>query len=177
MTTILEQTNTPDLSSAFPTVAWLARDWAERAPDAVAMRDKDFGIWQERTWSMLWDEILTAAHGLLALGVDMGDVVSIHSEDRPEWVVLDLAAVSIRAISTGLYPTNPPVEVEYLLNDSGAEVHMAEDQEQVDKVVETEAGSFPNVRKIIYIEPRGMSAYDDDRLLFWDDFMDLGRTH
>jgi long-chain acyl-CoA synthetase len=177
MTATLEQKNTPDLGGAFPTVAWRARDWAERTPDAVAMRDKDFGIWQERTWSMLWDEILTAAHGLLALGVDMNDVVSIQSEDRPEWVVLDLAAVSIRAVSTGLYPTNPPSEVDYLLNDSGAEVHMAEDQEQVDKVVETEEGSFPNVRKIIYIEPRGMSAYDDDRLMFWDDFMDLGRTH
>ena len=177
MTTTLEQTSTPDLSGAYPTVAWRARDWAEQTPDAVAMRDKDFGIWQERTWSTFWDEILTAAHGLLSLGVEMGDVVSIHSEDRPEWVVLDLATVAIRAITTGLYPTNPPAEVRYLLNDSGSTVHFAEDQEQVDKVVDAETDAFVSIRTIIYVEPRGLRGYEDDRLIFWDDFMDLGRTH
>ncbi len=177
MTATLEQKDTPDLSGAFPTVAWRARDWAERTPDAVAMRDKDFGVWQERTWSMAWDEIVIAAHALLSLGVTKGEVVSIHSEDRPEWVVLDLAAVAIRAVSTGLYPTNPAAEVGYLLNDSGAKVHFAEDQEQVDKVVDAGADDFPNVRTIIYVEPRGLRTYDDDRLLFWDDFMDMGREH
>ncbi len=177
MTSTLEHTETPDLSGAFPTVAWRARDWAERTPDAVAMRDKDFGVWQESTWSMLWEEIVVAAHGLLALGVEQGEVVSIHSEDRPEWVILDLAAVSIRAISTGLYPTNPSSEVRYLLNDSGSEVHFAEDQEQVDKVVEAEEGAFPNIRTIIYVEPRGLRSYEDDRLIFWDEFMDMGREH
>jgi long-chain acyl-CoA synthetase len=177
MTTTVEQMNTSDLSGAFPTVAWRARDWAERTPGAVAMRDKDFGIWQERTWSTLWEEILTAAHGLLALGVKTGDVVSIHSEDRPEWVILDLASVAIRAITTGLYPTNPPAEVRYLLNDSGSTVHFAEDQEQVDKVVDAERDAFVSIRTIIYVEPRGLRGYQDDRLIFWDDFMDLGREH
>ena len=177
MTTTLEQTSTPDLSGAFPTVAWRARDWAERTPDAVAMRDKDLGIWQERTWSTVWDEILTAAHGLLSLGVDIGDVVSIHSEDRPEWVILDLATVAIRAISTGLYPTNPPAEVRYLLNDSASTVHFAEDQEQVDKVVDAERDAFVSIKTIIYVEPRGLRGYEDDRLIYWDDFMDLGREH
>jgi long-chain acyl-CoA synthetase len=177
MTTTLDKVETPDLSDAFPTVAWRARDWAERTPDGVVMRDKDFGIWQERTWSMLWDEILVAAHGLLALGVERGDIVSIHSEDRPEWVVLDLASVAIRAISTGLYPTNPSAEVRYLLNDSGASVHFAEDQEQVDKIVLQESGAFPRIETIIYVEPRGLRTYEDDRLVFWDDFMDLGREH
>ncbi len=141
------------------------------------MRDKDFGIWQERTWVRLWDEILTAAHGLLSLGVEPGEVVSIHSEDRPEWVVLDLAAVSIRAVSTGLYPTNPSAEVKYLLNDSGARVHMAEDQEQVDKITLADPDAFPKVRKIIFVEPRGLRSYTDDRLLFWDDFLEMGREH
>ncbi len=177
MTTTLDKVETPDLSDAYPTIAWRARDWAERTPDGVVMRDKDFGIWQERTWSMLWDEILVAAHGLLALGVEKGDIVSIHSEDRPEWIVLDLASVAIRAISTGLYPTNPSAEVRYLLNDSGARVHFAEDQEQVDKIVLQEREAFPEVKTIIYVEPRGLRTYEDDRLVFWDDFMDLGREH
>ncbi len=141
------------------------------------MRDKDFGIWQDITWAQLWETVLDAAHGLLALGVDTGDRVSIHSEDRPEWVILDLAAVSVRAITVGLYPTNPMAEVEYTLTDSGARVHLAEDQEQVDKVLQIEPGKLTELRHIIYTEPRGVRAYGDTRLLGWDAFLDLGRQH
>jgi len=141
------------------------------------MREKDFGIWREITWSSLWDQVLTAAHGLLALGVNPGDVVAIHSEDRPEWVILDLATVAIRGITTGMYPTNPTAEVEYLLNDSGARIHLAEDQEQVDKVLAMGRDRVPNVSTIIYVEPRGVRRYDDPRLVFWDDFMELGARH
>jgi long-chain acyl-CoA synthetase len=163
--------------TGYPTVAGRVRDWAQQRPDAVAMREKDYGIWQEITWASLWDQVLTAAHGLLALGVDAGDVVSIHSEDRPEWVILDLATVAIRGICTGMYPTNPTAEVEYLLNDSGAKVHFAEDQEQVDKVLDMPRDRVPNVSTIIYVEPRGVRGYDDPRLMFWDEFMALGARH
>ena len=172
-----ERVGEADLSDAYRTVSLMVRERSLSAPDAVAMRDKDFGIWQERSWSELWDEIVIVAHGLLALGVQRGDVVSIHSEDRPEWVIVDLAAVAVRAMSTGLYPTNPMAEVQYLVNDSGAKVHVAEDQEQVDKVIEAGSDAFPNVKTIIYLEPRGLRTYDDDRLMFWEEFMDIGRAH
>lgn len=177
MTTTLEQTGAPDLSDAFQSVAWLVRDWAKRTPDRVAMRHKDFGIWQERTSAQLWDEVLTAAHALLALGVEEEDVVSIHSEDRPEWLIFDYATIAIKAISTGMYPTNPTAEVQYLLNDAGAKVHFAEDQEQIDKVVDPGRDAFPTLEKIIYVEPRGVRSMTDERLMFWDEFMDLGRSH
>ena len=160
-----------------PSIAVLAQRWAQQIPDRVAMRHKDFGIWQDITWSQLWETVLDAAHGLLALGVDTGDRVSIHSEDRPEWVILDLAAVSVRAITVGLYPTNPSAEVEYALTDSGARVHLAEDQEQVDKVLMLDRGSLSELRHIIYAEPRGVRAYDDPRLISWDAFLNLGREH
>ncbi len=177
MTTTVEKPESPQTGSGAPTVASRIRDWAQQRPDSVVMREKDYGVWQEKSWSQLWDEILTASHGLLALGVDARDVVSIHSEDRPEWVILDIAAVAIRAITTGLYPTNPTAEVEYLVNDSGAKVHLAEDQEQVDKVLEVDRSRFPNLKTILYVEPRGVGSYDDDRLMFWNDFMELGRRH
>ena len=177
MTTTLDRKEAPDLSSAFPSVVWRVRDFAQRMPKSVAMRHKDFGVWQEKTWAQYWDEVLTAAHGLLALGVRKGDVVSIHSEDRPEWLVFDLATVAIRGITTGLYPTNPVAEVTYLVNDSAAGIHLAEDQEQVDKILEAGPDAFPKLRKIIYVEPRGVRSYADSRLLFWDDFLELGRKH
>jgi long-chain acyl-CoA synthetase len=159
------------------TVASLVRDWAQRAPAQVVMREKDFGIWQEYTWERTWELVQDAAHGLLALGVSVGDRVSIQSENRPEWVILDLAAVAIRGITVGLYPTNPTVEVEYMLTDSRAVVHFAEDQEQVDRVLAIDRSRIDQLTHILYTEPRGVRAYDDNRLHFWEDFLDLGRSH
>jgi long-chain acyl-CoA synthetase len=177
MTTVVERAGAPLADVGFKTPPAYVREWAQDHPDLVAMREKDFGIWQEITWSQYWQSVLDAAHGLLALGVYEGDRVSIHSEDRPEWVILDMATVAVRAITVGLYPTNPAAEVEYLLSDSGSVVHLAEDQEQADKVMAV-VDSLPNLRKIIHIEPRGFRKWrDDDRFISWDDFLDLGRSH
>lgn len=177
MTTLVERPEVPASGVGYRTVAAMVREWAERTPDSVAMREKEFGIWQEITWAAFWDSILDAAHGLLALGFEPGDRVSIHSEDRPEWVVLDIATVAVRGITVGLYPTNPATEVEYLLADSGSRVHLAEDQEQADKVMEV-IDRLPNVERIIHAEPRGFRQWDgDDRFIFWDDFLALGRSH
>ncbi len=177
MTATMGEVASPGTETGYRTIAVRVKEWAESSPDQVAMREKDYGIWQEITWSELWELIVDAAHGLLALGVEVGDRVSIQSEDRPEWVVLDLAAVAVRGISVGLYPTNPTAEVEYLLSDSGAKVHLAEDQEQADKVLEI-IDRLPNLARVIHVEPRGFRAFrDDDRFLFWDDFIALGRRH
>ena len=159
------------------TVASLARDWGSSDPARIAMREKDFGIWQEYSWARTWDLVMDAAHGLLALGIEVGDRVSIQSEDRPEWVILDLATVAVRGITVGFYPTNPAAEVEYLLTDCGATVHLAEDQEQVDRVIEIDPAMVPNLSRIIYCEPRGVRTYSDDRLMDWDDFLTVGRQH
>lgn len=177
MTTVLERAGAPSADVGFKTPPAYVRDWARDHPDLVAMREKDFGIWQEITWSEYWQLVLDVAHGLLALGVYEGDRVSIHSEDRPEWVILDMATVAVRAITVGLYPTNPAAEVQYLLSDSGAVVHLAEDQEQADKVMAV-IDSLPDLRKIIHIEPRGFRKWrDDNRFISWDDLLELGRGH
>ena len=166
-----------EASASQVTVASLARGWAEREPSGIAMREKDFGIWQEYSWARTWDLVMDAAHGLLALGIGVGDRVSIQAEDRPEWVILDLAAVAVRGITVGFYPTNPAAEVEYLLTDCGSTIHLAEDQEQVDRVLEIDPAAVPNLSRIIYCEPRGVHSYPDDRLMDWEDFLAAGRQH
>ncbi|HET7690311.1 MAG TPA: AMP-binding protein [Nocardioidaceae bacterium] len=159
------------------TVVTRIRDRAASSPDAVALRHKDFGIWQEITWAQYWDTIVTAGHALLSLGVQPGDRVSIHSENRPEWLELDLATVAVRATTVGLYPTNPAPEVQYLLSHSGAKVHLVEDQEQLDKVLEV-SDSLPELEHIVYIEPRGIRGrYDDPRLISWEAFLQAGAEH
>ena len=177
MTAVVERPPAPSAKTGHRTVAAKARDWAQRRPHGVAMREKDLGIWQEIKWDQLWEQVLEAAHGLLALGIKPGDRVSIQSEDRPEWIILDLATVAVRGISVGLYPTNPASEVEYLLADSGARVHLAEDQEQTDKVMEV-IDRLPHLSKIIHAEPRGFRKWrDDSRFIYWEDFLALGRSH
>ena len=159
------------------TIVTRVRDWADRLPDRVALREKDFGVWQEVTWREYYDTILDVGHALIALGVEAGDRVAIHSENRREWMYSDLATVACRAITVGLYPTNPAEEVRYLLSDSGAKVLIAEDQEQVDKALEV-SDDLPDLAHIVYIEPRGIHhRYDDPRLISWTDFLQHGREH
>jgi long-chain acyl-CoA synthetase len=177
MTTLQERQDAPSSAFGFLTPPAYVRRWAVTAPTLVAMREKDFGIWQEITWGQYWETVLDAAHGLLALGVVEGDRVSIQSEDRPEWVILDMATIAVRAITVGLYPANPAAEVQYLLSDSGSIVHLAEDQEQTEKVMEV-IDTLLGLKRIIHIEPRGFRKWSDDgRFVSWDDFLELGRQH
>ncbi|MDQ6523236.1 AMP-binding protein [Nocardioides sp. LHD-245] len=157
------------------TVVTRIRDRARSTPKGVAMREKRLGIWHEITWSDYWDSVLDVGHALLALGVRPGDRVSVQSENRPEWLFLDIAAVAVRAITVGLYPTNPTAETAYLLSHSGSCVHLAEDQEQVDKALGVE--DVPRLRRIVYVDPRGLSPYDDPRLMTWTRLLELGREH
>jgi long-chain acyl-CoA synthetase len=172
VTTTLE----PAPATGTTTLATRLRDWAQRRPDGVALREKDLGIWQEITWATYWDRVQDVAHALLALGVEPGDRVAIHSENRPEWVYSDVAAVAVRGVTMGLYPTNPAPEVAYLLENSGSKILIAEDQEQVDKALSVR-DQLPALERIVYVEPRGVRGYDDDILMSWEDFLALGHQH
>ncbi|TWG98211.1 long-chain acyl-CoA synthetase [Nocardioides sp. J9] len=151
------------------------RDRAATTPHGVAMREKRLGVWHEITWATYWDTVVDVGHALLSLGVQPGDRVAVQSENRPEWLFMDIAAVAIRATTVGLYPTNPTAETSYLLSHSGACVHLAEDQEQVDKVLE--AGDLPELRTIVHVETRGLRTYDDPRLMSWEALLERGREH
>ncbi|QYJ02862.1 AMP-binding protein [Nocardioides panacisoli] len=158
------------------TVVTRVRERAETMPDAIAMREKQLGLWREITWAQYWDTVQDVGHALLALGVEPGDRVGIQSENRPEWLFLDMATVAVRATAVGMYPTNPTAETGYLLSHSGTSIHLAEDQEQVDKALDVPE-ELPELRRIIHVEDRGLKKYDDPRLLSWADLLDLGREH
>lgn len=159
------------------TLPWLIRDRAQQTPDAIAMREKAFGIWEDVTWAQYWERATLVGHALLALGVEPGDRVAVHSENRREWLYSDIGITAIRAATVGLYPTNPAPEVLHVLRDSGSRVLIAEDQEQVDKALDV-VDDLPGLEHIIYLEPRGIRGrYTDERLMFWDDFLALGERH
>jgi long-chain acyl-CoA synthetase len=138
--------------------------------DRVALREKRLGVWEEITWRMYYDRVRAVACRLRELGVGAGDHVAILSDNRTEWVYADLGAQAIGARSVGIYQTNPPADVAYILQDSGSVVLFAEDQEQVDKAFEI-AKDTPSVKHVIVFEPRGTGDLGDSRIVSWDDFL------
>ncbi|MFM8773920.1 MAG: AMP-dependent synthetase/ligase, partial [Actinomycetota bacterium] len=144
--------------------------------DGVAMRAKRLGIWRDITWSNYADNVSLVGHALLSLGIEPGDRVAIHSENRPEWLFTDLGTIAVRGITVGLYPTNPAPEVEYLLADSGSRILIAEDQEQVDKALAVES-RCPALEHIVFLESRGVAGIDHPKLMSWEDFLARGAAH
>jgi long-chain acyl-CoA synthetase len=159
------------------TIATRIRERAASTPDTLALREKDFGIWQQVSWSLYWDTVQRVGHALLALGVEPGDRVAIHSENRREWLYADVGTVAVRGTTVGLYPTNPAPEVGYLLKHSGAKVLVVEDSEQLDKALAV-LSDLPDLERIVYLEPRGIRyRYDNPLLMAWEDFLALGERH
>ncbi|GAB3576093.1 AMP-dependent synthetase/ligase [Amycolatopsis endophytica] len=137
------------------TLAARLLDNARSLGDRTAIREKHRGRWREWTWAEYAERVANVAAGLRELGVQPGDRVAIHAENRPEWVVADLAVQGIGAISMGVYPTSPEPEVEYLLGHSGATVLIAEDEEQLDKALAVR-GRLPDLRHLVVMDPRGV---------------------
>lgn len=151
----------------------LLRAAATAVPGHTALRVKQSGIWQDITWQAYLEAVEQMAFGLAALGVGVGDRVAIQSENRPEWLFADLAATSLRAAIVGFYPTNPIAEVSYLLQDSGARVLIAEDQEQVDKALAAEPDA-PDLEWIVALDGRGLAGYEHPKLLSIDEMIGRG---
>ena len=151
------------------------RDIASRFPQRIAFRDKKFGIWNEISYKEFWLQVNYVGCALNYFGIGKSDKVAIHSENRPEWLISDIGAQAIGAISVGLYPTNPPAEVKYLLGHSESQILFAEDQEQVDKALEV-LQDLPDLKKIIYFEDKGLFRYESEKLMKWEDFLEVGKT-
>ncbi len=147
--------------------------------DEVALREKEFGIWQSFTWVRYAERVRNFARGLVELGLKKGEIVAVLGDNRPEWLIAQLAAQSIGARSLGIYQDSVAVEVRYLMEFSGARFVIAEDQEQVDKLLEVwdelNAGDH-QVRSVIYYDPRGLGSYPHDFLLGFSAVEEIGRS-
>jgi long-chain acyl-CoA synthetase len=153
----------------------LLLDRAETTPDRVAMRRNEECVWREYTWREYAERTALVGLGLLELGVDHGDRVAIHCENRPEWLFSDLGIQGIGAVSVGVYPTSPPAELEYLLGHSEAKVLIAEDEEQLDKALAVR-GRVPSLQKIVLIETALAGGHlDDPQVMTFADLEELGR--
>ncbi len=141
---------------------------------SVAMREKDFGIWNEITWNGYRNQVEAFFHGLKHLGLKKGDVVCILSENRPEWVYTDLACQFAGALPLGVYAESLEPELAFALNHNQARFIIVEDQEQTDKVLNI-LEQVPSLKKCIVIELDGMEDYDHDILVSYDKVAEIGK--
>ena len=140
----------------------------------VALREKEFGIWQSFTWADYLRRVREFSLGLVSLGLKRGDKVAIVGDNRPEWVFAELAALCAGAVPLGIYQDSTTTEVGYVIDQSDAVFIVAEDQEQVDKILELKE-KIPKVRSVIYTDPKGMRAYTDSFLLAFTEVEKRGR--
>ncbi|VFR18744.1 Long-chain-fatty-acid--CoA ligase [plant metagenome] len=161
------------LADTFP--ALLLAHARERG-DRPALREKDLGIWQTYTWSQVAREVERMALGLATLGVEPGQHVAVVGENRPRLYMAMMAAQALGAIPVPLYQDAVAQEMGFVLQDADVGVAVVEDQEQVDKLLEARA-QCPQLRRIIYDDPRGLRHYDDPALLSCDALAERGDAH
>ena len=162
----------PEGLDTFPKL--LARNATQWA-DVPAYREKEYGIWQSWNWAEVHEEVNALAMGYVALGLKEGDYVAIIGRNRPYLYWAMLAAQAAGAIPVPLYQEANAEEMAYVLEHSGAAFVIAEDQEQVDKVLEVQ-DQLPNVSQIIYFDRRGMRRYEHTHLNAYVDVQAEGRA-
>ncbi len=153
----------------------LLRAMAADRPHAEALREKRYGIWQSMTFGEFDARVRRFACGLAALGMQSEEAIGILGDNRPEWVTAELAAQSLGGVSLGLYPEGVVEEVAHVLTHGLVRFVVAEDQEQVDKLIDLwDDGRLETVERIIYYDPRGLEHYDLPYLMDFADVEELG---
>ncbi|MDM0105849.1 AMP-binding protein [Variovorax sp. J22R24] len=149
------------MSSVLPasTLPQMLREQARTRPDVIAIRQKDFGIWHPVSWADYYRRASHFGLGLRALGLPAGGHLGIISENRIEWVLAQMGAGLVGAVTVGVYPTSPSNEIAYVVAHADIEVIVCEDQEQTDKIIEA-LDRLPRLLKIIVMETKGLRSLD-----------------
>ena len=147
-----------------------ARDFARR----TAIREKDRGIWQSYTWAEYHAHVRDFALGLAALGFQRGDRLSVIGDNRPRLYWAQVAAQCLGGVSVPVYQDSIARELAYVWNHADVSLIVAEDQEQVDKILALRE-QLPALRYVVYDDPRGMLHYRQEWLKSFADVEALGR--
>ena len=143
----------PDL-----TLPQMLRERARTDAQRIAIRQKDFGIWNPFTWAQYHQRASHFGLGLKALGLPPGGHVGVISENRIEWVLAQMGAGLVGAVTVGVYPTSPTNEVTYVVGHADIEIMVCEDQEQTDKLLAA-LPELPRLKKIVVMETKGLRSF------------------
>jgi long-chain acyl-CoA synthetase len=156
---------------AIETVPHLFFKQAKARPDAPAYYVKANGRWTPTSWAGYAGEVKSAARTLIALGLGPGDTVCILGFNRPEWVVMDLATMTIGGAPAGIYTTCSPSEVQYIVHHAESKVVLVENAHQWQKI-EKELDRLPHLRHVVLM--KGAPAIEHPLVLSWEAFLEKG---
>jgi long-chain acyl-CoA synthetase len=154
--------------------AILARN-ASKHGSEIALREKERGIWKETTWAEYAEEVLACAAGLEKIGVTPGKAVLILGDNRARLYGGMLAISLLGAYAMPAYPGATLEELRHFLGEVEIVAAIAEDQEQVDKILELKDAGAEGIDHIIYDEARGLGFYEVEGLLSWDHLIEVGQ--
>jgi len=158
------------------TIPKLFRQRVQTGAQEVALREKELGIWRPITWEDYGRKAQQVGMGLIALGLEKGDRVSILSDNNKEWLFADLGVICVGGVSSGVYTTDSAKQLGYLINDSDSKFLFVENDEQLDKALEIR-DQCPQLKKIIVFDMEGLRDFHDENVISIEELYDRGRIH
>jgi long-chain acyl-CoA synthetase len=156
------------------TLPQMLRNNARTMAQRPALREKNRGIWQTYSWARYYQEVREFALGLAAHGFRRGEKLAVIGDNRPRLYWAQLAAQSLGGVAVPVYQDSIAAELVYVLNHAETSIIVAEDQEQVDKILSLQ-DRLPGLKLVIYDDPRGMRHYEATALKSFDDVQAAGR--
>jgi long-chain acyl-CoA synthetase len=142
--------------------------------DRIAMRRKVYGIWRDITWAEYGEKAKYAALGLIALGMERGDRVAVISENNPEWLYSDMGIMAGGGVTVGIYTTDSSKQVKYVMEHSEARFYIAEDEEQLDKILEVR-DELPKLQQIVVMDMEGLRHFSDPMVMSFEELLETGK--
>ena len=166
----------PTIDSNVDTFPLLLLQHARKQGNRTAVREKNLGIWQSWTWAQVANEVRALACGLAAQGFRRGMNLAIIGDNRPRLYWSFAAAQCLGGVPVPMYQDAVAQEMLFVLENAEIEYAIVEDQEQVDKLLEI-LPQYPNLKHIIYDDPRGLRNYTQPQLMSYERLREVGREY
>ncbi|MEJ2588350.1 MAG: AMP-binding protein [Deltaproteobacteria bacterium] len=147
----------------------------DKFQDRVALRRKEYGIWNRISWKEYGRKVKEVGAGMLGYGIKPGDRIAILGDNRPEWLICHLASMAVGGVTCGVYSTSASDQVKYVVGHSESRILFVENEEQVDKVLEimTEL----DLEQVVVWDPKGLWGFSHPGIIFFDAFLKKGKAH
>ena len=165
----------PILAFGYDTPQKLFRARCQQWASQAALRHKKKGIWASISWAQYFDQARAVGLALHSLGLQRGEAIAILSENRPEWLFADFGAQCMGILSTGIYPTSSPEQVQYVLQDAAVRVLFVENQEQYDKALSVR-NNCPALQHIVITDLKGLRDLADPMATPFEQVLALGQA-
>ena len=152
------------------------RQRIEKFGDKVAMcyKNENSGEWVDVSWNEMGLQTRQVSKALLKLGIGIQESVAIFSQNMPEWIVADLAIMSVRGVTVPIYPTNSTTEAKYILKESAVQAIFIGEQEQYDRIMEL-IDECPDIKMVIVFD-KTVKIGDHQHSMYWDEFIEMGKA-